>query len=477
MTHIAGHDRLQTLLLPESLDEYVGPDNPVRFIEAFVDGLDLASVGFARVTPKVTGRPGYAPPGDLLKLYIYGYLNRIRSSRRLEAETHRNIEVIWLLRHLKPDFKIIADFRRDNRNAFRLVFRQFVLLCRQMDLFGRELLAVDGTRIKAVNNKDRNFTRASLTKFIELADAKLEDYLQRLDQSDASESKTGGSRVRNLAEKVAAMRERRTRCKDMLAQLDVTGEDQISLTDPDSRAMAAHTHVAVGYNIQVAVDTKHKLIVEQQVTNQVVDMGLLTETATPAKEVLGVDTIAVVADKGYFKIEDIEACEEAGIVPYVPRPQRGPSVKAGLFRKDEFTYDGAGDHYVCPGAQRLLPYSDSLLRGLKKTNYVNKLACDDCAIRSRCTGGRFRTVSRLENEAVLDRMQARLAKRPDVLDRRRETVEHPFGTIKQWMNQAAFLMRGLEKVRAEFSLTALAYNLRRVLNIAGFADLMAALAV
>ncbi len=353
MTHIAGHDRSQTLLLPESLDEYVGPDNPVRFIEAFVDGLDLASAGFARVTPKATGRPGYAP-GDLLKLYIYGYLNRIRSSRRLEAETHRNIEVIWLLRHLKPDFKIIADFRRDNRNAFRLVFRQFVLLCRQMDLFGRELLAVDGTRIKAVNNKDRNFTRASLTKFIELADAKLEDYLQRLDQSDASESKTGGSRVRNLAEKIAAMRERRTRCKDMLAQLDVTGEDQISLTDPDSRAMAAHTHVAVGYNIQVAVDTKHKLIVEQQVTNQVVDMGLLTETATPAKEVLGVETIEVVADKGYFKIEDIEACEEAGIVPYVPRPQRGPSVKAGLFRKDEFTYDGAGDNYVCPGGQRLL---------------------------------------------------------------------------------------------------------------------------
>jgi Transposase DDE domain len=216
--------------------------------------------------------------------------------------------------------------------------------------------------------------------------------------------------------------------------------------------------------------------VEQQVTNQVVDMGLLAQTAEPAKEVLGVDTIAAAADKGYFKIEDIEACEKAGIVPYVPRPQRGPSVKAGLFRKDEFSYDAASDSYVCPAGQRLHPYSSSLLRGLKKTNYVNKLACDDCTIRARCTGGKFRTVSRLENEAVLDRMQARLAKRPDVLDRRRETVEHPFGTIKQWMNQGAFLMRGLEKVRAEFSLTALAYNLRRVLNIVGFADLMAAVA-
>jgi transposase len=476
MAHISGHDRSQTLLLPESLDDYVGPDNPVRFIDAFVDGLDLAAAGFARVTPRLTGRPSYSPV-DLLKLYIYGYLNRVRSSRRLEAETHRNIEVIWLLRHLKPDFKTIADFRRDNRTAFRPIFRQFVLLCRQLDLFGRELLAVDGTRIKAVNNKDRNFTRASLTQFIKAADAKLEDYLRRLDQSDATESTTGGSRVKNLAEKIAAIRERRTRCKDMLAELDRTGENQISLTDPDSRAMAAHTHVAVGYNVQVAVDAKHKLIVEQQVTNQVVDMGLLTQTAEPAKEILGVERIAVVADRGYFKIEDIEACEKAGIEPYVPRPQRGPSVNAGLFRKDEFRYDAGSDSFLCPAGQRLHPYSSSLLRGLKKINYTNSDACRDCAIRSRCTGNRFRTVSRLENEAVLDRMQARLARRPDILDRRRETVEHPFGTIKQWMNQGAFLMRGLEKVRAEFSLTALAYNLRRVLNIVGFTELMAALAV
>jgi transposase len=475
MTHISGPDRSQTLLLPESLDEYVGQDNPVRFIDAFVEGLDLTAAGFIRVAPKPTGRPGYAP-NDLLKLYIYGYLNRVRSSRRLEAESHRNIEVIWLLRHLRPDFKTIADFRRDNRNAFRPIFRQFVLLCRQLDLFGRELLAVDGTRIKAVNNKDRNFTRASLTQFIKLADAKLDDYLQRLDQRDAAETTPTGSRVKNLAEKIAAIRARRTRCKDMLEQLERTGDDQISLTDPDSRAMAAHTRVAVGYNVQVAVDVKHKLIVEQQVTNRVVDMGLLTQTAEPAKEVLGVETIEVVADKGYFKIEDIEACEKAGIVPYVPRPQRGPSVKAGLLRKDEFQYDADGDSYVCPAGQRLHPYSSSLLRGLKKINYVNKLACDDCTIRAQCTGGTFRTVSRLENEAVLDRMQARLAKRPGVLDRRRETVEHPFGTVKQWMNQGAFLMRGLEKVRAEFSLTALAYNLRRVLNLVGFAELMAAVA-
>ena len=473
MAHLPGHDRSQLLLLPEAVDDYVAADNPVRFIEAFVDGLDLAALGFIGTVPKATGRPGYAP-ADLLKLYIYGYLNRTRSSRRLEAETHRNIEVIWLLRHLKPDFKTIADFRRINHKAFRPVFRQFVLLCRELDLFGKELLAVDGTRIKAVNNKDRNFTRASLKEFIRLADAKLDDYLRRLDHADAAETSTSGSRVENLAEKIAAVRGRRERCQEMLAELDRTGESQISLTDPDSRAMAAHTRVAVGYNVQIAVDTKHKLIVEQQVTNQVLDMGLLTETAEPAKEILGVETIDVVADKGYFKIEDIEACEKAGMEPYVPRPQRGPSVRAGFFRKDEFKYDPETDSFTCPAGQRLTPYSSSALRQLKKINYANRKACRDCPLRARCTDNQFRTVSRLENEAVLDRMQERLAKRPEVLNQRRETVEHPFGSIKQWMNQGAFLMRGLEKVRGEFSLTALAYNIRRVLNLVAFDKLMAA---
>jgi len=253
MAHITGHDRSQTLLFPEAIDDYVGCDNPVRFIDAFVDGLDLAAAGFGGIDAKPTGRPGYAP-ADLLKLYIYDYLNRIRSSRRLEAETHRNIEVIWLLRHLKPDFKTIADFRRDNRAAFKPVFREFVLLCRQLDLFGRELLAVDGTRLKAVNNKGRNFTRASLEQFIRKADERLADYLRRLDEGDVEEGGTGGSsRVPNLAEKIEAIRSKRDRLRSLLESLDRTGESQISLTDPDSRAMAAHTRVAVGYNAQIAV--------------------------------------------------------------------------------------------------------------------------------------------------------------------------------------------------------------------------------
>src|SRR5258707_2341392 len=311
MTHITGHDRCQMLLLPEAVDDYVAADNPVRFIDAFVDGLDLAAAGFARVVPEATGRPGYAPR-DLLKLYIYGYLNRVRSSRRLEAETYRNLEVIWLLRHLRPDFKTIADFRRDKRSGFRAVFREFVLLCRQLDLFGRQLLAVDGTRIKAVNNKDRNFTRASLRTFIRAADERLHDYLQRLDEGDAEEAPTANTRTKNLVEKIEALRQKRARYGAILDQLERTGESQISLTDPDSRAMAAHTKVGVGYNVQIAVDAKHKLIAEQAVTNDVLDMGLLRQTAEPAREILGVGTIDVVADMGYFRTEDIAACEEAG---------------------------------------------------------------------------------------------------------------------------------------------------------------------
>ena len=417
MTHILGHDRCQLLLLPEAVDDYVGADDPVRFIDAFVDGLDLAALGFIGTVPKATGRPGYAP-ADLLKLYIYGYLNRVRSSRRLETETHRNIEVIWLLRHLKPDFKTIADFRRDNRAAFRAVFREFVLLCRQLDLFGRELLAVDGTRIKAVNNKDRNFTRASLRQYIDAADKRLADYLRRLDEGDVAEGGTGGgSRVHNLSEKIEAIRGKRDRLRALLAELERTGESQVSLTDPDSRAMAGHTRVAVGYNVQLAVDAKHKLIVEQEVTNQVVDMGLLKETAEPARAILGVERIDVVADRGYFKIEDIEACDKAGLTPHVPKPQRGPAVRSGFFRKDEFRYDPDRDVFTCPARQTLAPHHYGKSRELQKIDYSNPAACPACPLRARCTTN-VRRVSRLENEAVLDRMAARLKARPELLDRR-----------------------------------------------------------
>jgi transposase len=476
MAHISGSDRSQLLLLPVAVDDYVGPDNPVRFIEAFVDQIDLRAAGFARVQAKATGRPG-SDPADLLKLYIYGYLNRVRSSRRLEAETHRNIEVIWLLRHLTPDFKTIADFRRDNRAAFKAVFREFVVLCRQLDLFGRDLLAVDGTRIKAVNNKDRNFTRVSLAKFIQDADEKLATYLARLDESDVAEGDaSGGGPGRGdgrLVEKIAAIRGKRDRHKALLAELERSGVDQISLTDPDARAMAGMAKVGVGYNVQLAVDVKHKLIAEQAVTNQVLDMGLLAPTATAAMKALDVETIEAVADRGYFKIEDIEACEAAGVIAYVPKPIRGPAVREGFFSKDEFHSEAERDAFVCPGGAVLSPLYESRSRENVKVDDVNRTACKAGPLKPRCTKS-FRRVSRLRNEAVLDRVAARLAARPGVLDRRRESVEHPFGTIKQWMGQGAFLMRRLENVRGEFSLTALAYNIRRAITLVGVPDLIAA---
>ncbi|NTI32899.1 IS1182 family transposase [Rhizobium rhizogenes] len=479
MAHLSGIDRSQLLLLPEAVDDYVGPDNPVRFIEAFVDGLDLNAAGFVRVAAKDTGRPGY-DPGDLLKLYTYGYLNRVRSSRRLEAESHRNVEVIWLLRHLKPDFRTIADFRRVNRSAFKQVFREFVILCRQLDLFGRELLAVDGTRIKAVNNKDRNFTRGALTTFIREADEKLSDYMKRLDEGDAEEeassSGSGSSRGDGkLAEKIAAIKGKRDRHKALLDELDRTGEDQISLTDPDARAMARMTKVGVGYNIQLAVDVKHKLIAEQEVSNQVLDMGLLAPTVEAAMDTLGVEKIEAIADRGYFKIEDIEACEKAGITAFVPKPVRGPAVAQGFFSKEEFRYDAEADVYTCPADQVLRPRYYGKSRENVKVIYCDrKVVCKTCGLRPSCTAKSYRGITRLENEAVLDRMADRLAARPGILDIRRESVEHPFGTVKQWMYQGAFLMRRLENVRGEFSLTALAYNIKRAITIVGVPALISA---
>jgi transposase len=475
MAHISGGDRSQLLLLPDSVDDYVGPDNVVRFIDAFVDGLDLKAAGFGRVQAKTTGRPGY-DPADLLKLYIYGYLNRVRSSRRLAVETRRNLEVIWLLRRLTPDFKTIADFRRDNSTAFRQVFREFVVLCRELDLFGRELIAVDGTRIKAVNSRERNFTKAKLAKAMAESDERLARYLKQLDEADkdGEDARESGT-VERLQEKIAAIRERRERLDDHGKALADSGEDQISLTDPDARAMHSSSRVGVGYNIQIAVDTKHKLIAEQQVHNKVSDLGLLTETAEAARETLDVAQIDAVADRGYFKIEDIEACEMAGIVPYVPKPQRGSAVAKGFFPKDQFRYDAEADIYTCPGGAALRRVHSRPVRGeIRVFDYANAAACKSCALKTRCTAAAYRKVARYENEAVLDRMAKRLAARPGVLDERRESVEHPFGSVKQWMGQGAFLMRRLENVRAEFSLTAIAYNLRRAISLVGIPALIAA---
>lgn len=473
MAHIQGSDRDQLLLLPDVIDDYVGADNLVRFIDAFVDQLDLAAAGFARVMPEVRGRPGYNP-ADLLKLYIYGYLNRIRSSRRLEVETHRNIEVIWLLRRLKPDFKTIADFRKDNRNAFKAVFREFVSLCRDLDLFGCELVAVDGSRIKAVNRKDRNFTKASLKREIAASDERLERYLKELDETDKGDHSKDGRDIDRLQEKIASIKERREGLREHAKTLEESGEDQLSLTDPDARAMHSSTRVGVGYNVQIAVDVENKLIAEAEVHSKVSDLGLLTETAEVAKEALSVATIDVVADRGYFKIEDIEACEKAGVTPYVPKPRRSPAATKGLFPKDRFRYDPDHDHYTCPGGQHLTRYYTTPVRDTQTISYANRPVCKSCSLKAECTGATYRQIVRYENEAVLERMAERLVARPEIMDQRRKTVEHPFGSIKQWMYQGAFLMKRLENVRGEFSLTALAYNIRRAITLVGIPGLIAA---
>ena len=473
MTHISGEERSQLQLLPDAVEDYVGPDNPVRFIDAFVDGLDLEAAGFQRVRPNVTGRPGYNP-SDLLKLYIYGYLNRIRSSRRLEVETHRNLEVIWLLRRLQPDFKTIADFRRDNRKAFRQVFRGFVSLCRELGLYGSELLAVDGTRIKAVNSRERNFTRAGLDYRLKKTDERLERYLKEMDEADAQDSGGSAKSTTDLAAKIESLRRRRASLQAHKKTLQQSGDSQLSLTDPDARAMEAGTRVAVGYNAQIAVDTKHNLIAEQQIHSKVSDLGLLAETAAEARENLKTEHIAAVADKGYFKIEDIEACEAAGITPYVPKPKRSPARSAGRFPKSAFHYDKETDTYICPNGQRLSPTYATKVRNTPLTCYANFQACRECGIRERCTKSYYRGIVRYVNEAVLEGMAERLARRPEILNRRSESVEHPFGSIKQWMGQGAFLMRRLENVRGEFSLTALAYNMRRAINLVGVPTLVEA---
>jgi transposase len=475
MIHIQGTPRSQTLLLPACVDDYVGPDNVVRFIEAFVDSLDLTAAGFDRTLPKATGRPGYNP-SDMLKLYVYGYLNRVRSSRRLEMETHRNLEVIWLMRQLQPDHKTIADFRRDNRAAFKRVFREFTVLCRNLGLLGREMIAVDGTKIRAVNSRDRNFTKGKISRELQRCDIRLDKYLMELDEADKDDRPNLLTKIdpQIAADKITALKARRARLIEYREELERTGKDQLSLTDPDAKSMGPSTPVGVGYNVQIAVDTKHSLIVEQKAHSKVSDLGLLTETAVAAKEALNVASVDVVADRGYYKIEDIISCEDAGVIPHIPKPNRSPAAANGRFPKSQFAYLPEKDVYVCPGGAEMKPIWRSKTRDEPETGYANISACGTCTLKPKCTSSKHRRIRRYDREGALDQMAVRMADRPELARIRRSTVEHPFGSIKKWMGQDAFLMRGLENVRGEFSLTALAYNIRRAINLVGLTALIQA---
>jgi len=475
MNHQRGLDRSQTLMFPERLEDYVGAENPVRFLDAFVGSLDLHALGFAKAQCAATGRPPY-DPAALLKLYLYGYLHRIRSSRLLEAECQRNVEVIWLLGKLAPDFKTIADFRKDNLKPLRAVNRQFTVLCRKLELFGGELLAIDGSKFGAVNARDQNFNAARLQDLIGRADARLAEYFRALDSADADESAPAALDKTPLAAKIAALQEKQEWHKELLAQLDEE-QKQVSVTDPDTRKMPTAQGMMVGYNAQVAVDAKHKLIAADDVTNAVTDFKQLANVALAAKSNLEIKQAEVVADAGYYNASEVSRCVEADITPLIPKADTSANTARGLYGKSRFRYDGAKDVYVCPAGAELT-YRFATYELGRELRYYRASGCKTCALKKQCTRNKNnRTMTREENEHLMEAMAARMKAQPEKFKLRKELAEHPFGTIKRWFGYTHFLLKGLAKVRTEWSLTTLAYNLKRVLNLVSFEKLMLAVGV
>ncbi len=473
---IEGADRGQSTLLPECLDDWISEDNPVRAIDVFVDELDLADLGFGRVDPKATGRPAYHP-SVLLKLYIYGYLNRVQSSRRLEREAGRNVEAMWLTGRLVPDHKTIADFRKDNGRAIRQVCARFVALCRALGLLAEASVAIDGSKFKAVNNRDRNFTRAKMARRMAQIEESVARYLHQLDSADRQEpSLARTTNTTRLKEKLAKLRQEMQRLEKLEARMLATPDQQISLSDPDARSMATSGRGSgvVGYNVQTAVDTRHHLIVAHDVTNVGTDRSQLARMAKETKATLETESLDVVADRGYFNSAEILACEEAGITVTLPKPQTSGNKAKGRFVKQDFRYVAEEDAYICPANEKLIYHYTNEEDGLVLRRYWTS-ACPACAIKHRCTTGRERRMTRWEHEHVLEAVQRRLDEHPEKMRQRRETVEHPFGTIKARMGAPHFLMKTLPCVATEMALHVLAYNLTRVMNILGPGPLMAAM--
>jgi transposase len=474
--YIDGQDRSQSVLFPERLDDWIDEDNPVRAVDVFVGELDLGRLGFERAQPAETGRPAYHP-ATLLKIYIYGYLNRIQSSRRLEREAQRNVELIWLTGRLMPDFKTIADFRKDNGEAIRTACREFVLLCRGLGLFKEAAVAIDGSKFKAVNNRDRNFTEHKLKARMQQLDESVQRYLTELDRADRDPSLVTEARVEHLKNKLATVKAQMNRLRDIEQQLNAAPDQQVSLTDPDARSMATSGRGTgiVGYNVQTAVDLKHHLIVSHEVTNVGHDRTLLAAMAAQAKAAVGQEKeITVLADRGYFKGEEILRCVQRGVVPLVPKPQTSNNKAAGLFDKSDFVYIEADDEYRCPAGERAIRRMAVVENGMTLHKYWSS-ACPQCPLKSKCTTGKNRRIARWEHEAVLERMQLQLNRRPQAARERRQTVEHPFGTLKAWMGATHFLTRTLPKVRAEMSLHVLAYNMKRMIRMFGTASLVKAM--
>ena len=470
--YVEGQDRSQATLFPESLDEYIAEDNPVRVVDVFVDELDLKDLGFQGAEPEATGRPAYHP-ATLLKIYIYGYLNRVQSSRRLERETQRNVELIWLTGRLSPDFKTIADFRKDNGPAIRRVCREFVLLCRNLNLFTEALVAIDGSKFKAVNGRDRNFTKHKLKARMQQLEQSIARYLADLDRADRDPSLVTEARVEHLKEKVETVKAQMQRLKQLGKQMAKAPDEQISLTDPDARSMAtsARGSGVVGYNVQTAVDAKHHLVVTHEVTNQGTDRAQLSSMGQQTQEALGTEKLTALADRGYYAGPEILKCEQAGINALVPKSHTSGNLAKGQFDKRDFRYRAAKDEYRCPAGQRAIWRFTTIEHGLRIHKYWSS-ACPQCPIRAQCTTGDYRRITRWEHEAVLEAMQKRLEKMPEAARMRRQTAEHVFGTLKAWMGATHFLMKRLHNVRTEMSLHVLAYNLKRAMQIFGVVPLM-----
>ncbi len=473
---IEGVDRDQSSLFPECLEDWVDEDNPVRVIDVFVDELDLRGLGFDRADPEATGRPGYHP-SVLLKLYIYGYLNRVQSSRRLEREAGRNVEVMWLLGRLVPDHKTIADFRKDNGPAIREVCAQFVELCRRIGLLSAASVAIDGSKFKAVNNRDRNFTKAKMARRMKQIEESVARYLHQLDSADRQEPTAAiASRVDRLQDKIGKLREEMQRLKALEVRMLEAPDEQISLTDPDARSMATSGRGSgmVGYNVQAAVETDHHLIVAHDVVQTGSDRAQLAPMAQKAKAALAVDELDVVADRGYFSAEQILECAGADVTPTLPKPQTSGNRKKGMFVKQDFRYLADEDAYLCPAGEVLTWRFVTEEAGLVVSRYWTD-ACTSCGLKARCTTGKERRISRWEHEHLVENMQQRLDETPEAMRQRRETVEHPFGTIKMRLGATHFLMKRLKNVRTEMALSVLAYNLTRVMNILGIAPLIQAM--
>src|SRR5262245_48951478 len=473
MNHRRGWDRHQSLLLPERLEDYIAADNPVRFLDAFVASLDLRVLGFVHAVVQHTGSPPY-DPADLLRLYLYGYLHRVRSSRLLEAECHRNVEVLWLVGKLAPDHKTIADFRKDNRPALQAVARQFTLLCRKLELFGGQLVGIDGTKLAAVNSKQANFNEKKLAELIARTEARIAEYLKQLDETDAGEPAAEPLTRAQLEEKIAALREKKDWQEELHAQLDAE-QKQISTTDADARRMrSGGGGSVVGYNAQAAVDAQHKLIAAADVTNDETDYQQLSPLARQAKENLGVEQLEVLADPGYYNNSEVSTCLQHHITPYVAKPDTSANTKLGLFGKNQFRYDAAADVYLCPAGQELTHRFNTHEKG-RQLRYYRAKDCQRCALKQQCTRNRGnRTITREEDEALMEAMAARVAAHPEKMKLRKQLCEHPFGTLKRWFGYSFFLVKGLAPVRCEWSLMTLAYNLKRVLNLVSFEKLMAA---